>query len=175
MPNVVCQTIIRAAQADVFAIAQDYGVRLEWDTFSRRLEFHDGATQAAIGVRASGRAWNGLQMEVEYITVSPPAVAAMRMIRGPFFFAAFCGSWRFKRLTECATEVAFNYHCTTPWTTLRPLVDRVIWVVLKLEITRRLRDLKNAAEQTDILSRVTFPRPSGTIANVKQTKGRKHT
>lgn len=163
MPNVICQTIIRAAQADVFAIAQDYGVRLEWDTFSRRLEFHNGATQAAVGVRASGRAWNGVQMEVEYITVSPPAVAAMRMIRGPFFFATFCGSWRFKRMAERATEVTFKYHYTTPWKAFRPLVDRVIGVVLKFEIERRLRDLKYATEQTDILSRVTFPRTSGTM------------
>ena len=154
MPNVTCQTIIQAPQADVFAIAQDYGVRLEWDTFSRSLAFKDGATRAAAGVRATGRAWNGIYMEVEYLIVTPPTVAAMTMIHGPFFFATFSGSWQFKKLSESTTEVIFKYHYITPWAALRPLIDSVIGFVLTREINRRLRDLKHAAEQTDILDRV---------------------
>lgn len=154
MPNVKQSSIIAAPQADLFALAQDYDVRLEWDSFSRSLVFHDGATEAAAGVRASGRAWNGLTMEVEYIIVRPPDVAAMKMTRGPFFFASFSGSWRFEALGRTATRVVFNYHFTTPWKHLRPIADAIVRVLLTYEVKRRLRDLERAAEDTDILARL---------------------
>lgn len=155
MPNIKCHRVIQAAQADLFALAQDYGVRLEWDAFSRRLVFLDGAKQAAVGVRAWGRAWNGLTMVVEYITVNPPNVAAMQMVRGPFFFARFSGSWKFTALGPNKTRVTFNYHFTTPWKYLRPFLDAVLHRVLSWEMERRLRDLQRSAEETDILGRVT--------------------
>ena len=155
MPNIKCTRIIFAPQADLFAIAQDYGVRLEWDSFSREMVFLDGARQAAPGVRAWGRSRNGLAMEVEYITVNPPTVAAMRMIRGPRFFSQFSGSWKFKALGPDETLATFNYHFTTPWKHLRPIVDLALSYLLSREMDRRLHDLRRAAEKTDILRRVT--------------------
>ncbi len=161
MPNVKCRRVIHVAPADLFALAQDYGVRLEWDTFSRRLVFLDGAQQAAPGVRARGQAWNGLTMTVEYITVSPPSVAAMKMLHGPFFFSSFSGSWTFKPLGASDTIVTFNYHFATPWKWPSPVIDFVLGRVLLWEMRRRLKALQWAAEKTDILKRVSTFRTPG--------------
>src|SRR5579872_6013221 len=96
MQTVEDSILIAAPPEPLFALAQDYALRLQWDPFLREMKFLDGATEAAAGVRVWVRAWNGLTMEVEYVTVKPPHVVAMKMRRGPWIFERFVGSWRFE-------------------------------------------------------------------------------
>ena len=145
---------IRAPQAALFDLAQDYGLRLKWDPFLRAMRFLDGAREAAPGVRVWVRAWTGLTMTVEYVTVNRPHVVAMRMLEGPFFFLQFAGSWRFEAVSDTGTEVVFRYAFQTRWAWLRWLLDPVIRRVFRRDIRGRLRGLKRAAEKTDILRRL---------------------
>jgi len=59
----------------------------------REMRFLDGAELAAAGVRVWVRAWTGLTMEVQYVGFQPPRSVAMKMIRGPWFFRQFAGTW----------------------------------------------------------------------------------
>lgn len=93
-------------------------------------------------------------MEVEYISVNPPDVAAMKMIKGPFFLRKFSGSWKFDYRGDKATLVTFNYHFQTKWAILSPLIDPIITFVFRRDVLRRLGDLKYAIECTDLPKRV---------------------
>lgn len=100
MPVVEREIQIDVPRDAVFALTQDYYLRLEWDPFLRDLRFLDGATAPAPGVRVWVRARTGLQMQVEYVTVDPPERVAVRMVDGPFFFQTFAGTWLFKPVGE---------------------------------------------------------------------------
>jgi ribosome-associated toxin RatA of RatAB toxin-antitoxin module len=154
MPIVESSILIEAPRDELFALAQDYALRLEWDPFLRDMKFGDGATEAAVGVRVRVSAHNGLTMEVEYTTLKAPEVVAMRMIRGPFFFEQFAGTWRFKQMDGGAVQVTFRYSFTTRWPFARPLLDPVIGLVFRRDIRERLRSLKHGAEATDLLKRL---------------------
>ncbi len=138
----------------LFALAQDYALRLEWDPFLREMRFLDGATEAAPGVRVWVRAWNGLTMEVKYVTVTAPHVVAMKMRRGPWFFEQFAGSWRFEQHPDNTTTVTFRYAFTTRWHWLRRFVDPLIRWVFRRDLRARLRGLKDGAERKELLSRL---------------------
>lgn len=154
MPIVEATTLIRAPQDELFALAQDYALRLEWDPFLRDMKFRDGATQAAVGVHVWVRAHNALTMEVEYTTLKVPEVVAMRMIRGPFFFRQFAGTWRFEEVDSGVVQVTFRYSFTTRWPFARPLFDPLIRLIFRRDIRGRLRGLKHGAEETDLLKRL---------------------
>jgi len=68
--------IINERPERVFDITQDYGMRLQWDTFLKRADLLDGATEAGKGVSAYCVAHNGLGMVTEYITFNRPEVTA---------------------------------------------------------------------------------------------------
>ena len=154
MPIVEANIDIRAANHRVCALAQDYGLRLEWDPFLREMRFLDGAQEAAVGVRVRVRARNGLVMLVEYITYRPPELVATTMLEGPFFFAHFAGTWRFTPLTPTQTRVIFRYSFATRWRALRPVLDPIIRRVFLRNTTARLHGLKRAIEETDVLTRL---------------------
>jgi len=146
MPIVESSITINAPREEIFALAQDYYLRLEWDPFLRSMRFLDGATEAAVGVRVAVRAWNRMSMEVRYVTLDPPETVAMVMTKGPFFFESFAGSWRFKEKGAGETEVIFRYHYATRWRALRPLLDGIIQRVFSRDIRMRLRGLKDAID-----------------------------
>ncbi len=154
MPVIESSVEIAAGQADVFDLAQDYGSRLEWDPFLRAMRFQDGARQAAVGVRVRVRAKNGLTMEVVYVTLDRPRSVAMKMVKGPLFFEHFAGTWRFDALGPGRTRVVFKYGFETRWRVLRPLLNSTIARVFARDIAQRLKGLKHAAEDTDILQRM---------------------
>lgn len=58
------------------------------------------------------RAWcvakGGIGMETEYVTFTPPHLAAVRMTRGPWLVASFGGAWEFLA-DGTATRVLFRY------------------------------------------------------------------
>jgi ribosome-associated toxin RatA of RatAB toxin-antitoxin module len=153
MPAVEAAITIAASPGPLFALAQDYALRLEWDPFLAEMRFLNGAMEAAPGVRVWVRAHNGLTMEVEYVTVKPPHVVAMKMLRGPLMFERFAGSWQFEEIAPGQTRVTFRYVFATRWPWLRCLLDPVIRRNLRHDIRARLRGLKQGAEQQGLLLR----------------------
>ena len=153
MPVIERSVEVRAPRGALFDLAQDYYVRTEWDPFLREMRFLGGATEAAPGVRVRVRARNGLSMEVEYVTVARPERVAVRITRGPFFFENFAGSWLFQDAGGGVTRVVFRYSFRTRWRRLRPVLDPVISAVFGRDVAARVRALKHAAEETDLLRR----------------------
>jgi ribosome-associated toxin RatA of RatAB toxin-antitoxin module len=154
MPIVESATAISAPRDKLFALAQDYGLRLRWDPFLREMRFLEGAERAAVGVRVWVKARNGLTMEVKYVTLREPEYVAMTMVHGPSFFQHFAGSWRFKVSGPNETTVTFRYAFSTRYPVIRPLLDAIITRVFLRDIRARLRSLKTCAETTDILRRL---------------------
>ena len=101
---------ICASAAHLFALTQDYPRRLKWDPFLKEAFLLDGATEAAVGVRANCVAKSGLAMETEYVSFNSPGVTAVKMTKGPWFIESFAGSWRFQEEEEGRTRVFFGYH-----------------------------------------------------------------
>lgn len=104
------QIVIEEKPEKVFDYTQDYNNRLKWDTFLKKAELIDSATIADNGVRAYCVARNGLGMVTEYVTYNRPKVTAIKMMKGPFMFRSFLGSWTFKEMPGGNTVVIFLYY-----------------------------------------------------------------
>jgi ribosome-associated toxin RatA of RatAB toxin-antitoxin module len=154
MPAVEASILIRASQADLFDLSQDYALRTAWDPFIREMRFLDGATQSALGVRVTGRAYNGLSMTVKFVSFNRPDVVAMTMTDGPWFLDKFAGSWRFVSHQDGQTEVIFRYAFETKFRWLRWLLNPLFARVFRRDLRGRLRGLKRGAEQMDLLRRL---------------------
>ncbi len=139
--------VIRSTPERLFRLTQDYGRRLAWDPFLKRADLLAGATEAAVGVRANCVARSGLAMETEYVSFTPPRVAAVKMTRGPWFLAGFAGSWRFKEEGAEATRVFFRYNVKGRPGWLAPLLTPVLGLVFARDTARRLAALKDAVER----------------------------
>jgi hypothetical protein len=105
--------VVHGSPAAVFALTQDYSRRLSWDPFLRQAELVGGATAPDVGVRAWCVAKSGLGMETEYVSFTPPRIAAVKMTRGPWVLESFGGAWEFTAIGSDATEVAFRYQFRT--------------------------------------------------------------
>jgi ribosome-associated toxin RatA of RatAB toxin-antitoxin module len=151
MPVVEESILIRAPQAPLFDLAQDYRLRLRWDPFLRDMRFLDAAREAATGARVWVKAWTGLTMVVEYVALNRPEVVAMKMVEGPLFLRQFAGSWRFHAHPGGSTEVIFRYVFETRWPRLRWLIDPIVVWVFGRDVRERLRGLKRAVEQAGLL------------------------
>ncbi|WP_018344978.1 type II toxin-antitoxin system RatA family toxin [Cytophaga aurantiaca] len=136
---------IHASQERVFDYTQDYKNRLLWDTFLKKADLIDGATEAGLTVKAYCVAHNGIGMETEYVSFNRPKVTAVKMTKGPFMFKDFLGSWNFKRIGPEETEVIFLYSFTLrfPFNMLTPFIKRN----LQNNVKQRLIDLKNNIEK----------------------------
>ncbi|WP_437300892.1 type II toxin-antitoxin system RatA family toxin [Sorangium sp. So ce426] len=154
MPTIQCTAEIDAACDELFALSQDYALRLEWDPFLREMRYRDGATEPAVGVRVWVRAKNGLSMEARYITLNPPEQVAITMVEGPQIFRQFSGAWIFKALSPQRTRVTFRYNFAARPQALAPVLEPVMAGVLRRDIEQRLAGLKKSAETTDILQRL---------------------
>ena len=152
MPIAEGRLHITASQADLFDLAQDYDLRLEWDPFLRQIRLPDGGAPNGVGTRVWVRAKNGLSMEVIYVAFDRPRTVAMKMTEGPRVFKRFAGTWRFERRTERLTEVTFRYSFETTWSFLRPMLNPVIRSVLTRDIRHRLEGLKRGAEKGGLAS-----------------------
>lgn len=138
--------IIESTQEMIFDYTQDYNNRLNWDTFLKKAELINGATNADNGVKAYCVAKNGLGMETEYISFNRPKVTAVKMTKGPFLFKTFLGSWTFKALKQGVTEVTFLYsfELRFPFTLLTYFIKRN----LQNNVRQRLLDLKTCVEKS---------------------------
>ena len=154
MPAVEASILIRASQTDLFDLSQDYALRTAWDPFIRQMRFLDGATQSGLGVRVTGRAYNGLSMTVKFVSFNRPDVVAMTMTDGPWFLEKFAGSWRFLPRPDGQTEVVFRYVFETKFRWLRWLLNPIFASVFRRDLRGRLRGLKRGAEQMGLLRRL---------------------
>ena len=137
---------INCAPGVEFDFTQDYDRRLNWDTFLKKADLIEGATEAAKGVKAYCVAKNGLGMETEYVSFNRPKATAIKMTKGPFMFRSFLGSWTFKETQINLTEVTFLYSFTLrfPFT----MIQKVIQRNLRSNVRQRLIDLKKNIEDT---------------------------
>jgi ribosome-associated toxin RatA of RatAB toxin-antitoxin module len=152
MASVEDRILIHAPAEALFDLSQDYALRREWDPFVRKMRFLDGARETAVGVKVWVRAWTGLTMTVEFVSLDRPRVVAMKMLRGPWLFRLFAGTWRFVPRPD-GTEVIFHYVFRTRW--LGWLLDPLIRAVFRRDIRARLRGLKRGAEEQGLLGRLT--------------------
>src|SRR3954462_10104109 len=136
------QSIEVVAEPDVlFDLTQDYSHRLDWDPFLKEARLLNGAECPGVGVRAWCVARNGLGMETRYVSFNPPGACAVEMTRGPWFFRAFSGSWRFEGIGPGRTKVTFTYSLSG-----RPaFLSGLLRLVFALK-TRRLEALKRYVE-----------------------------
>jgi ribosome-associated toxin RatA of RatAB toxin-antitoxin module len=138
------KVLIGANQVEVFDFTQDYDNRLSWDTFLKKAELIDGAIRADKNVRAYCVSKNGLAMLTEYVSFNRPKSTAVKMIKGPYIFKSFLGSWTFKEISNRQTEVTFLYsfELRFPFTLLTYYIRRN----LKNNVKQRLIDLKTKVE-----------------------------
>lgn len=127
-----------------FDYTQDYGNRLNWDTFLKRAELMHGASTAALGVKAYCVSRNGLGMVTEYVSFNRPKATAIKMTKGPFMFKDFLGSWTFKDAGNSTTEVIFLYSYTLrfPFSLFAGFIRKN----LQSNVRQRLIDLKKNIE-----------------------------
>ena len=144
---------IAASATDLFALTQDYGRRLEWDPFLRSADLLGEATAPGVGVRAYCVAHNGLGMETEYVSYSPPRVAAVKMTRGPWVIRSFAGSWRFTEAAPGRTQVEFRYHIRARPRWLSWLLTPLLTRLFARDTRKRLAALKAAVESGGLLTR----------------------
>jgi hypothetical protein len=141
---------IAASPELVYAVSQDYAVRYEWDPFPEKIELLNGAHLIEKGTRVFVRAKSGLKMEVEFVQIDPPRIAAIKMVRGPMVLKSFAGSWIFKPDGNGATKAKFIYSVKTKSWALPILADRVACWYFTRAIKRRLDGLKAYCEQRSI-------------------------
>jgi ribosome-associated toxin RatA of RatAB toxin-antitoxin module len=133
----------------LFYLASDYSKRLEWDPFMKRMEFLDGATTMQKGGLTRTHTHYGLTMDTVFIQYQPPEVIAMDMVRGPFFFRHFAGTWRFGKIGEGKSRASFIYSFSFVFPFHWALGPLVLWR-LRTEMERRMQCLKLAAEKYEI-------------------------
>jgi len=137
---------ISSTQEIVFDYTQDYDERLRWDTFLKEARLIGGATKADKGAKAYCVAKIGLGMETEYVSFNRPKVTAIKMIRGPFLFKSFLGSWTFNQFRPGITEVIFLYSFILrfPFNIFTYVIKRN----LQANVRQRLLDLKRSIEKS---------------------------
>jgi ribosome-associated toxin RatA of RatAB toxin-antitoxin module len=101
--------VVHGAPEVVFALTQDYSARLKWDPFLREAVLLNGATEPRVGVHAWCVARSGIGMETEYVSFTPPRIAAVKMTRGPKILETFGGAWEFTPIDGGRTKVVFRY------------------------------------------------------------------
>jgi hypothetical protein len=151
MPIVEDSLDIMGRPDQLFALSQDTGLRLKWDPFPQTIELLGGATKPGVGVRVTGRSRYGVPMEVVFVSFNPPRTVAMKMVRGPWYFRGFAGTWLFQASGPDRTRVTFRY-----WFALRGLLLRwlltplVVWRIHR-DVRSRLQGLKRGAEELGLL------------------------
>jgi ribosome-associated toxin RatA of RatAB toxin-antitoxin module len=144
--------VIAAAPAELFALTQDYGRRLEWDPFLKSAELLGGATEAGVGVRAYCVARSGLAMETEYVSFNPPRTCAVKMTRRPWMIGGFAGSWRFEEIAPGQTRVSFHYHLWARPRWISWLLTPIMAWIFARDTRKRLAALKSFVERDGIVA-----------------------
>ena len=145
MTTVACEEVIRSTPEALFDLTQDYRKRLAWDPFPESYEFH-GTNQPATGAELTVKARNGLRMRVKYVSFNRPRVAAIEMVRGPWFFKRFAGAWQFLAESPSVSRVSFKYSVEGRPSAIAPLLNRLLARSFERHAKRRLSALKRFVE-----------------------------
>ncbi len=149
MPTAHVAVIIRRPREEVFDLIHDYTRRLEWDPFLREAVLLDHAKQAGRGVVSrcvSRLRVGGFAMETIYVSFNRPSVAAVKMIRGPFFLETFAATLRQETIDDGSTRVTYLYRFTARPRRLAFLLSPAIQWVFHRETVGRLMALKRYLE-----------------------------
>lgn len=138
-----------AASADyVYAVSQDYAVRYDWDPFPERIEMvGDASAPLAVGSEVRVRNKFGLRMQVRFVQLKPPGVAAIAMVRGPWFLEKFAGTWIFEALDPQRTQARFRYSLRARPRWLRWAIEPLAARYFDAVVQRRLAGLKAYCER----------------------------
>ena len=154
MPRIEATTTLPVRVEEAFALSQSQGeVRYAWDPFVRTQRLLDGAARPGKGVRTETRSRHHLTMVSEYTSFRPPTQVGMKMVRGPWFFAAFGGGWSFKALDDERTEATWRYTFTIRPSWLAPVADRIGQAYLRRDIQRRLAAFARGCADRELLER----------------------
>ena len=158
MPQVVAEVWVPVLPETAFAVSQTTGeLRQRWDPFIRSQRLLD-AERPGKGVRVLTRARIGPRMVSRYASYRPPTSVGMTMVRGPWFFAAFGGGWRFtaeSRRGVDGTHAVWKYTFRTRPAWLSPIADRIGTWLLGREICARIAAWARACEDPVVLAAVT--------------------
>lgn len=163
MPRIEATATIEVPVAAAFALSQSQGeVRYAWDPFVRSQRLLDGAASPAKGVRTETRSRHHLTMVSEYTSFRPPTQVGMKMVSGPWFFAAFGGGWSFKPVGEDRTEATWRYTFAIRPGWLAPIGDRIGSAFLRHDIERRLAAFAHGCEDEALVARALDALPGPT-------------
>ena len=137
-------TVLDATPEVVFALTQNYSERLTWDQFMRQAVLLNGATEPKVGVSAWCVARLGIGMETEYVSFTPPRIAAVKMTRGPKVLETFGGTWEFTPVGAVRTKVTFRYQLRARPHWLAWLIEPVARWWFSRETRIRVAALANA-------------------------------
>lgn len=149
MKAITESVVVPAAVADVFAYAQDYDRRGEWDV---RVKGAERLTAAPLGagsrVRYTFKGMPGMTfwLEVDYITYQPPRSSAIKVVRGSWgsMYREAAGSWHFEEV-EGGTRFTTKFSYTLRWGPLGRLMDRLFVRRMSVQETRKsLQNLRRA-------------------------------
>ncbi|MGX5658072.1 type II toxin-antitoxin system RatA family toxin [Geodermatophilus nigrescens] len=152
MAQVEASADVPVEPALAFAVSQTTGAtRYRWDRFVREQHLL-GPDRPGKGVRTATRSRHGLAMVSEYVSYVPPSHVGMRMVRGPWFFAVFAGSWRFTPLPGGGTRAVWRYvfRCRPSW--LAPVAERIGTALLGRDIRRRIAGFARGCADPEVLA-----------------------
>lgn len=141
MPHGCVKQILPAPSEVVFPLLHDYTRRLEWDTLLRSAKLCDGASEAGLGVTSvcTGKWYlGGIAMVTEYVTFTPPRVAAVRLVNRPRLFESFAATIRHEDLGDGTSQVEYIFNFTARPKWLRWLLEPAMAAVFRWETGKRL-------------------------------------
>lgn len=153
MPREMLSIEIDAPGDAVFDVVHDYGCRLEWDTMLREARLLGGATAAGTGVRSvCVGTWRSafLALETEYIRFEPGRVAAVKLTNRPPFFEQFAATIRHETVSEVRSRTTYIYSFRARPRFLAPLLEPIMNALLRREIQKRLRSLRDFIESQSV-------------------------
>ncbi|MFL0803758.1 MAG: SRPBCC family protein [Agarilytica sp.] len=154
MPRIQVEALISVDRNQLYHLAEDYTRRLEWDRFAARIRFEHGAITSTIGFAGTAHLLNPFRMRVEHVSLAAPSMIAINMLEGPAFFSKLKSIWRFESLEESVTKVVLTCEFRSRWPIVNKAIDPLLAKVLVRDAERILEDFKYAAEDTDVLSRM---------------------
>ncbi|MEM7143447.1 MAG: SRPBCC family protein [Actinomycetota bacterium] len=152
MPRIEATIQVPVDVATAFAVSQTTGeVRYRWDPFVRSQTLMDDAARPDKGVRTLTRSRHGFRMVSQYTSFRPPDQVGMKMVEGPWFFAAMGGGWSFRALDDARTEATWRYTFTIRPSWLSFAGDPIGRWFLGRDIRRRIAGYAKGCEDEVVL------------------------
>ena len=164
MPRVEASLTVPVDVDTAFAVSQTHGeTRLLWDPFIKSQHLVN-ADRPAKGVQTATVSRHRLKMVSQYVSFRPPHQVGMKMVKGPWFFDAFAGGWRFDAVDEAdspeasgdaaATTATWRYTFTVRPSWLAPIADPIGRWLLGRDIRARIAAFAAACEHPEVLAAV---------------------